>query len=358
MWSVHDVEWPRQRLLKATSAQGTLHTVISLTVVRFLARRLVNYVLMLFLATSLTYFLASFFMDPRSNYLSRNPRPPMASIDASLTAANINDKTPIFERYWNWLTSIVTQWDWGLSPTQEPVSGAIASRIGASVQLVSLATVLGIVIGISLGVYTAIRQYKWQDRVFGGLSTFFLVVPTAVLALGVVIGAIYLNQALGFRLFYVTGLHSYEGDSWLLKLSDLGQHLVLPTIVLSVITGVTYHLTQRTYLLDTMNADYVRTARAKGLPLHVAIRKHALRTSLIPTTVNIAFSIAGVFTGAVITETVFAINGLGRYFITSIMNNDINASVAIAAFGGACTLVGMLLADVAVAWLDPRIRLS
>lgn len=325
---------------------------------RFLARRLVNYVLMLLLATSLTYFLASFFMDPRSNYLARNPRPPMASIDASLTAANINDKTPIFERYWHWLTSILTHWDWGLSPNQEPVSGAIATRIGASVQLVSLATVLGIVIGVSIGVYTAIRQYKWQDRVLGGLSTFFLVVPTAVLALGVVIGAIYLNQALGFRLFYVTGLHSYEGSNWLLKLSDLGQHLVLPTIVLSVITGVTYHLTQRTYLLDTMNADYVRTARAKGLPLNVAIRKHALRTSLIPTTVNVAFSIAGVFTGAVITETVFAINGLGRYFITSIINNDINASVAIAAFGGACTLVGMLLADVAVAWLDPRVRIG
>ncbi|QAY63921.1 ABC transporter permease [Xylanimonas allomyrinae] len=325
---------------------------------RFLLRRVVNYIVMLFLATSFTYFLASFFMDPRSNYLARNPRPPEASINASLTAANINDQTPIFERYWNWLTNIVLHWNWGLSPSQEPVAGAISSRIGASVQLVTLATVLGIVIGVSVGVYTAIRQYKWQDRVLGGVSTFFLVVPTAVLALFVVIGAIYLNQALGFRLFYVTGLHSYDGHNWLLKLSDLGQHLILPTIVLTVITGVTYHLTQRTYLLDTMNADYVRTARAKGLPLNVAIRKHALRTSLIPTTVNVAFSIAGVFTGAVITESVFAINGLGRYFITSIIQNDINASVAIAAFGGACTLVGALAADVAVSWLDPRVRIS
>ena len=331
---------------------------LGFNVVRFLARRLVNYVLMLFLATSLVYFLASFFMDPRSNYLSRNPRPPMASIDASLTAANINDKTPIFERYWHWLTNIVLHWNWGLSPTQEPVAGAISSRIGASVQLMTLATVLGILIGVGLGVFTAIRQYKWQDRVLGGISTFFLVVPTAVLALFVVIGAIYLNQAVGFRLFYVTGLHSYDGHNLLLKLSDLGQHLILPTIVLTVITAVTYHLTQRTYLLDTMNADYVRTARAKGLPLNVAIRKHALRTSLIPTTVNVAFTVAGVFTGAVITETIFAINGLGKYFITSLVNNDINASVAIAAFAGACALAAALLADVAVAWIDPRVRIS
>ncbi len=325
---------------------------------RFILRRLANYVVMLFVATSLTYFMASFFMDPRSNYLARNPRPPMASIDASLTAANINDKTPVLERYWHWLVGVVTRWDWGLSPTQEPVSGAISSRIGASVQLMTLATVLGIVLGISIGVYTAIRQYKWQDRVLGSLSTFFLVVPTPVLALGVVIAAIWINQALGFRLFYVTGLHSYSGSNFWLKLSDLGQHLVLPTIVLSIITGVTYHLTQRTYLLDTMNADYVRTARAKGLPLMTAIRKHALRPSLIPTTVQVAFTVAGVFTGAVITETVFAINGLGRYFITSIVQNDINASVAIAAFAGACTLVAALLADVAVAWIDPRVRLS
>jgi peptide/nickel transport system permease protein len=326
--------------------------------VRFLVRRALNYVVMLFLATSFTYFLASFFMDPRSNYLARNPRPPEASINASLTAANINDQTPILERYWTWLTNIVLHWNWGLSPTQEPVAGAIVPRIGASVQLVLLATILGIVIGIALGVFTATRQYKWQDRVFGGLSTFFLVVPTAVLGLFIVIGAIYLNNALGFRLFYVTGLHSYDGHNWLLKLSDLGQHLILPTIVLTVITAIQYHLTQRTYLLDTMNADYVRTARAKGLPLPVAIRKHALRTSLIPTTMQIAFSIAAVFSGAVITESLFAINGVGRYFITSIIQNDINASVAIAAFGGACTLVGLLLADIAVAWLDPRVRIG
>lgn len=121
---------------------------------------------------------------------------------------------------------------------------------------------------------------------------------------------------------------------------------------------VSYHLTQRTYLLDTMNADYVRTARAKGLPLNVAIRRHALHTSLIPTAVDVAFSIASVFTGAVITETVFAINGVGSYFVQAISQNDINGSVAVTAFGGVCTLTGALLADIFSAWLDPRIRLS
>lgn len=326
--------------------------------IKYIIKRLVNYVIMLFVAISMTYFLASAFMDPRSNYMSRNPRPPEASIDRSLDLANINDKTPVLVRYVNWLKGIVTEWNWGLSPDQEPVAPAVASRISASVQLVTISTILAIIIGVSLGVYTAIRQYKWQDRALNALSTLFLVIPSAVLGLLIVLGAISINNATGVRIFYVTGLHSYEGNNIGLSILDFLQHIILPTIVLVCIGYVNYHLTQRTYLLDTMNADYVRTARAKGLTLNQAIRKHALRTSLIPTTTNIAFSIASIFTGAVITETVFAINGLGRYFVTTINDNDINGAVCIAAFSGVCTLCGALAADILAAWLDPRIRLS
>lgn len=325
---------------------------------KYICKRIANYVVMLFVAISLTYFLASAFMDPRSNYMSRHPHPPIESINRSLDNANINDQTPIFIRYGRWLKGIVTQWDWGLAPDQSPVRSAIAERISASVQLVTIGTILSIVIGVALGVYTAIRQYKWQDRVFNAIATFFLVVPVAVLGLFVVFGAISINQAAGSRIFFVTGLHAYDGPDIWKSFVDFLQHIVLPTIVLTIPGAVSYHLTQRTYLLDTMNADYVRTARAKGLTKGQAIRRHALRTSLIPTCVNVAFSIAGVFTGAVITETVFATNGLGRYFVTTIANNDINGSVAIAAFGGVCTLAGALLADIASAMLDPRIRLS
>ncbi|WP_427876191.1 ABC transporter permease [Gardnerella sp. 2492-Sm] len=326
--------------------------------IRYIVKRCLNYVVMLFVATSMTYFLASAFMCPRSNYMSRHPHPPINSINRSLDLANINDQTPIFVRYFRWLKGILTRWDWGLSPDQAPVTGAISYRISASVQLVTGATILGIIFGVSIGVYTAIRQYKWQDRVLNSIATFLLVVPAAVLGLLVVIAAINLNDLSDFRIFYVTGLHSYQGSDPFMYIADFLQHLILPTIVMTIPGMVGYHLTQRTYLLDTMNADYVRTARAKGLPLNKAIRRHALRTSLIPTAVDVAFSIAGVFTGAVITESVFAINGLGSYFVQTISNNDINGAVAIAAFGAVCTLVGALLADIFSAWLDPRIRLS
>ena len=331
--------------------------------IRYIIRRCLNYVVMLFVAVSMTYFLASIFMDPRSNYEQSPIKPtPGFSIENSLNAANINDKTPIFVRYFRWLTGIVTRWDWGLSPSQAPVGSAVAHRVGVSLQLVTGATILGILIGVSLGVYTAIRQYKWQDRVLNSMSTFLLVVPTAVMILFIVNIAVLINNScddsFGFRLFYVTGLSSYQGDNPFEYIIDLLQHLILPTISMTISGMVGYHLTQRTYLLDTMNADYVRTARAKGLPLNVAIRRHALRTSLIPTAVDVAFSIAGMFTGAVMTESMYAIHGLGEYFLETLSQNDINGATAVAAFGAVCTLAGALLADIFSAWLDPRIRLS
>ncbi|MFD0705596.1 ABC transporter permease [Alloscardovia venturai] len=326
--------------------------------IKYIVKRIANYIVMLFVAISLTYFLASAFLNPRSTYMERHPRPPMASIENALTLANVNDKTPVIQRYFTWLKNIVFHWNWGLAPDKSSVNAALAPRIAASLQLVIIATILGILIGVSLGVYTAIKQYKWQDRVLSSIGSFFLTLPTTVLALAVVFAAIYFNAGVGSRVFFVTGLHSYDGTNPLKWLLDFLQHLILPTIVLAIPTIVGYQFPQRTYLLDTMNADYVRTARAKGLTLNKAIRKHALRTSLIPTAQSVAFSIAGVFTGATLTETIFAVNGLGRYFVTTLSNQDINGSVAIAAFSGVCTLAGALLADIFAAWIDPRIRLS
>lgn len=326
--------------------------------VGYIAKRVLSYMVMIFVATSLTYFLASAFMSPRSNYESRTPRPPQESIEASLNATNLNDKTPILERYKTWLGNIATHWDWGKTPTGSSVNEEMSSRLAASVQLMTMATVISIVVGVSLGVYTAQRQYQWQDRFFGGMASLFMVVPTVVLAILIVFFAIEINQLAGTRLFYVTGLSGYDGTNPLMALLDFLQHILLPTVVLTIISSVGYHLGQRTYLLDEMHADYVRTARAKGLTRKQAIRKHALRASLIPTAVSVAFSIAGIFTGAVMTEKIFAIHGLGEYFINCINNNNIHGAVAVAAFSGACTLVGALLADLFAAALDPRIKMS
>jgi len=317
----------------------------------FIGRRLLNYLIMLFAATTLAYFLASSFLNPRSNYVQMRPRPPEASIDASLDFANVNDKVPVAKRYVRWLAQVGLHWNWGVSPRGEPVNAAIAYRAIVSAKLVTLSTVLAVLIGVSIGVAAAIRQYRLFDRVSNAVSVFFLVCPTFVLALLLVLGGIRLNEAVGARWFFVTGL----GDGGFL---DYLQHVALPTVTLTLVGYVGYHLTQRTYLLDTMNADYVRTARAKGVRKNVAIRRHALRMSLIPTAIGVVWSLTSVITGAVFVETIFAIDGAGKYFIDALTQNDINGSVAIAAMGGCATCAGLLLADIVVALLDPRIRLG
>jgi peptide/nickel transport system permease protein len=320
-------------------------------VLNFIIRRSLNYTFMLFAATTLTYFLASSFLNPRSNYVQMRPQPPEASIDASLDFANINDKVPVVERYFTWLENVALDWNWGLSPQGESVNEAVAHRAVVSAKLVLLATVLAVLIGVSIGVAAAIRQYRPFDRVSGVISAFFLVCPVFVLALLIVLGGIRFNDWVGARWFYVTGL----GEGGFI---DYLQHIALPTLTLTLVGYVGYHLTQRSYLLDTINADYVRTARAKGLRKGVAIRRHALRTSLIPTTMGVVWSLTSVITGSVFVETIFAIDGAGKYFIDALSKNDINGAVAIATMGGFATCVGLLLADIVVALLDPRIRVS
>ena len=165
--------------------------------------------------------------------------------------------------------------------------------------------------------------------------------------------AIQANSATGTRIFFVTGAASPGVSGFFPVLIDALQHLILPTIALILVSYAGIHFLQRSLLLDNINADYVRTARAKGLTKSQAIRRHALRTSLIPVTTQVAFSIPAVFTGAVLTESIFGWNGMGKYFTQTIATNDIHGVVAVAAFGAVMTAIGAVLSDIAVVILDP-----
>jgi len=322
----------------------------------YIARRVGTWAVLVFVAVNLTYFVAAAFLDPRSNYAARRPPLPPAVVDAQLTAYNLNDKTPILERWWHWLTGILLHWDWGTSPVGESVNGQIAYRAGVSAQLVFGATVLATLLGVGLGVYTAMRQYQVSDRVFQAISIFFINLPIAVLGLAVVLIGITINQKTGQSIFLVSGARSIDIHGFWPTVVDRLKHLALPTITLVLGQYAGLHFLQRSLLLDTVDADYVRTARAKGLTRGRAVRKHALRTAIIPVAVGVAFAIPAIFTGAVITETIFGWEGMGRYFVTSINTNDIHGAVAVAAFGALATAIGAILADVAVVMLDPRVR--
>ncbi|MCK7636774.1 ABC transporter permease [Corynebacterium pygosceleis] len=326
--------------------------------IKYLLKKTVSWVGMIFIAVNITYFLASGFLNPRSNYAERRPPVPEERVDAILTPLNLNDKTPLLERWWTWLTDILFHWNWGTSPIGDAVNEQISYRVWVSARLMLLATALSVIIGISIGVYTASRQYRAGDRFWQFTSIFTMNIHIVVATLIVVWGAIRINHAAGRNVFYVTGASSIGVEGFWPSVIDLAQHLILPTVSLVIISYAGYHFLQRSLLLDNINADYVRTARAKGLTRGQAVRRHALRTSIIPVATTVAFSIPGIFTGAVMTETIFGWQGMGQYFIQTISRNDIHGVVAVAAFGAAMTAIGAILSDVFVVFLDPRVRVS
>jgi peptide/nickel transport system permease protein len=327
-------------------------------VIGYLCKRIASWAVLVVIATNLAFFLATWFLDPRSNYAERKPPLPPEMVDNTLSTYNLNDKTPVLERWWTWLTGILLHWDWGSTPVGTSVNGQVAFRLWSSVQLLTAATVLATLLGIALGVYTALRHYQLADRAWQFVSIVMINVPVAVAGLAVVLLGIAINQQVGHTVVFVAGSSSIDVHGFFPVLLDRLKHLILPTITLVVVQYAGLHLMQRSLLLDTIDADYVRTARAKGLTRGVAVRRHALRTAIIPVAVGIAFAIPAVFTGAVITETIFGWEGMGRYFVTSINTNDVYGVVAVAAFGAVATAVGAILADLAVVYLDPRVRVS
>ena len=325
---------------------------------KYLMKKLGGWLAIIFIATNITFFLATAFLDPKSNYVGRRPPLPEDQIQRTLQPLNLSDNTPLFERWWTWLSNILFHWDWGESPLGESVNQQISFRIWVSAELLLLATVLSVIIGVAIGVYTASNQYKVGDRIWQGISIVTMNLHIVVASIITVAFGLWVNRITGSRIFYVTGASKYGVHGLFPTLLDFLQHVALPTFSLLLVSYAGYHMMQRSLLLDNLNADYVRTARAKGLPRRKAIRKHALRTSIIPVATSVAFSIPGIFTGEIMTEKIFAWQGMGDYFIKALSHNDIYGTVAVAAFGAFTTAVAAILADITVVILDPRVRVS
>lgn len=327
---------------------------------RYLLRRLANYAVMLVVAVVLAYLLASWSMDPTQLWDRSNPKLNWDAVYMSLTNYNVNPNTPVLERLGNWAHSILTSWDWGHSPKGESVNDQVSNRIWVSLKLVIIGALLGMIGGVSLGAWTATRQYSFADRFFSLLSLVIISTPAMVLIVGLQIGATEFNIATGTQFFNFIGEYSATGvpDVWYWQLLDRAQHLVLPTISISLGGIASYSRYQRNLMLDTLGQDYVRTARAKGLIKRKAVIHHALRTALIPMATFFAFSITGLFLGATINEQLYVWHGMGIYGVKSITGQDINATAAVVAFSGVCVLAGAMLSDVLVSIIDPRVRAS
>jgi len=323
---------------------------------RFLLRRLLNYLLLLALASFLTFALTSLTFAPLDGLEQRSPRPPQAVIDAK--AAELNLDKPIPVRYLDWAGGAV-RGDFGTTVAGQPVGEELGRRIGVSLRLLILGTLIGAVSGVVLGAWGAVRQYRLSDRVFTMVSLLLLSIPTFVIANLLILAALKVNSIFGVQLFAFIGETSPDvvGGAWA-QFADRLQHLMLPTLTLALGAMAGYSRYQRNAMLDVLGQDFIRTARAKGLTRRRALFKHGLRTALIPMATLFAYGVSGLVTGAVFVEKIFGWHGMGEWVVQGVATQDTNIIAAITVFSGAAILCAGLLSDVIYAALDPRVRVQ
>jgi peptide/nickel transport system permease protein len=268
-----------------------------------------------------------------------------AAVEAYRVRLGVDRPVPV--QYLRWLGGAV-QGDLGVSfSTTRPVAEMILERLPATLELMGASFLLAAVLAFALGILGAVKQYTWWDHVGTGVSFLGIAMPVFWLAL-------ILQLVFGVWLGWlpVAGTRTVGEAS----VADHLAYLVLPAFVLSFRYVADWSRYLRSSLLSALGADYVRTARAKGLPERVVVGVHALRNALIPVVSVMALNLAALFSGAVITETVFAWPGIGRMFVQAMFARDYPVLMGILLLGSAMVVVFNLVADVVYGILDPRIR--
>jgi len=320
-------------------------------------RRVLVAIPVLLIASLIVFTLTLFTGDPvEEKYAGRNPPVPQQTINNERERLGLNESVPT--QYVTWLKNLVTKGDFGPSiESTRNIGDELGKRIFVTLRLIFFAIVLALVLAIISGVLSATRQYSKFDYTMTFLGFIFLSMPAFWVAVLLKQGALTYNEGTGTRTFFTIGERSIETEPGLWNtFADVFGHMILPTISLALITYAAWSRFQRSSMLEVLNSDYVRLARAKGLSPRRVLVKHALRTALIPMTTVSALGIAQLIGGAVITETVFQWNGMGSYLITSIATRDRYAVMGWLLVAGIFIVVGNLVADLLYGILDPRIR--
>lgn len=323
----------------------------------YVIRRLAAGVVILVVASFLTYVLVAESGDPLAT-LRANPHVTQATLDAARARLGLDH--PLLTRYWMWLTHFV-QGDFGKSTNGQAVEPQLWQRLGVTMKLVLPATLIAVVIGIGLGILGAVRQYKLDDHLSTALAYIFYATP--VFVLGILLKdffAIKVNQGVGHTVLYTIGDSSpgFTGGFGS-RLLDQAEHTALPVLTLVLVTYAAWSRYQRASLLDVLSSDYVRFARAKGVPPRRVLIRHALRNALIPITTVIALDFATVIGGTVITEIVYGWEGMGKFLLEGLqgpLTPDVNTVQAWLVIVAALVVLFNLLADILYGVLDPRIR--
>ena len=312
---------------------------------RYLLDRLVQSIIVLSVMSFVIYVLMGLMPgDPIDLMISADPK--LTTADAERLRQLHGLDRPVVERYWNWLTAALGG-DLGFSRLHtRPVLEVLWPALGNTVTLLGVSFLLSLAIGLPIGVAAAVRPYSRTDYAVNLLAFAGISVPAFWLALLLIMVFAVILGVLPAGGMGTVG----SGGFW-----DGLRYMVLPVANLTIasIGGHTRYM--RASMIETLRQDYIRTARAKGLGRRRVVLKHALRNALAPVATIVALDFGYLFSGALITETIFAYPGMGKLIFDSIMGNDYNLALVALMFATVITLLGNLLADLAYAWLDPRI---
>jgi peptide/nickel transport system permease protein len=320
--------------------------------IRFLIRRILLGILVMWMVTVLVFgifFAGSGPQDVARRLAGRNAN--QTTIDNIRSSLHLNK--PIVVQYWDFIKRLVWHHNLGYSYYhQEPVSTVIKAAFPITLSLALGAAVIWLIIGVSTGVLSAVRRGTIWDRASTTIALIFYSMPTFVLGL--------LMLWIFYYQFTIHGLHWFPGQGYTYFTQspvDWFRGLVLPWFTLALISAATYTRLTRGSLLEVLGEDYIRTARAKGLSERRVIYKHGLRSALTPVVSQFGIDVGVLAGGAIITETVFGMPGLGYTAVNSIEQQDLPVIIGIVIIASAAVVVANIIVDLFYAVLDPRVRL-
>jgi peptide/nickel transport system permease protein len=323
----------------------------------FIVRRILISIPVLLIASFIVYALVALAGDPLAKFRTHQPPYPKSFFAARRHELHLDQ--PLWWRWSHWLWHAV-QLDWGNDLNNQPVGHQLYVRMLVTFRMVILSIIIAFLLAVTVGVFSAVRQYSAGDYAATFLGFLFLSMPVFWLAaLLKEILAIKINNLLGGQYVYTIGecTPNLQGSCIIHHFGNWLGHVILPTITLAAISFAGWSRYQRASMLDVLNSDYVRLARAKGLSNMRVMIRHALRTALIPLVTVVAIDFAVIVGGAVITENVFSWEGMGRFLVQDgILANDVNITLAWMMVTSVVVVLFNLIADILYAFLDPRIR--
>jgi len=322
-------------------------------VATYILRRLIYSVFVLLAASFLVFTMVSAAGDPLSE-LRLNPLVSQQTIQNEIRSKHLNDPIPV--RYVYWVKEATTDKFGTPLLVQKPIWDDLKRVIPHTLSLVIAAELISLLLGVLIGIYSAIRQYSVFDYAATTFSFLGFAMPVFWLALMLQVLFTNLFISTHVRIFYTSGLSSVDPGSGFHWFLDRAQHLAIPVMVLSVLNLAVYSRFMRASLLEVVNTDYVRTARAKGLTEQRVTLRHAVRNALIPIVTLSALSFGGLIGGAVITEQIFQLDGMGNYFIQNLFSQDAYPVMAWLMITATAIIVFNLIADILYGVLDPRVR--